>query len=112
MVNEVQKYLTGISIGMRFGPSFSVCDQFGNIIDYLLYDEDSYFDKEMFPRVNTSPFQTRLENPETGDYFSISQQDVILNCNFAASVVEIDPSIVPKIKMGEIEEIKGIFRYS
>ncbi len=65
MITEVKKYTTGISIGVRFGPSFALCGEFGNIVDYLLYTEDSYFDKKMFPRVGSSPFQIRVENPET-----------------------------------------------
>lgn len=110
MVTEVKKYATGISIGMRFGPSFSLCDESGSIVDYLLYTEGSYFNKEMFPRVSLNPFQVRVENPETGDYLSISQQDIVLNCNFSDTIVEIDQNMAPIIRMEDISDINENFQ--
>lgn len=105
MTIEVKKYITGITIGLRFGPSFSVCDEAGEIIDTLLYSQDSYFNKIMFPRVGSHPFMSRLENPKTGDYLSVSNQDIILSINFIDAKVKADPDLSPKKKISDIKDI-------
>lgn len=110
MITQVKKYLTNIAIGMRFGPSFSVCDDFGKIADQLLYVDDSFFNKKLFPNIVTLPFQIRLENPKTGDYLSLSQTDLILNCNFDDTIVKPDLEINPKIKIDKLGDINEGFK--
>lgn len=109
MPTQVKKYLSSITIGIRFGPSFSIVDDLGEIIDQILYDEGSFFNKKVFPNVTSLPFQIRLENPKTGDYLSISQQDLILCINFDDTVVKSE-DINPKMKFNNLNEIHENFR--
>ena len=110
MEKEITKYLTGISIGLRFGPSFSVCEEAGGIIDEILYSQDSYFNKELFPKVSSLPFQLRLENQETGDYLLISNQDIILNINFVDTLVISNLDIKPIQQLNDITDIHNNFK--
>jgi len=102
---DSKPYLVGISIGLRFGPSFSLSNEFGHLIDNLLYSPDSYFDNKMFPNVVSGPFFVRLENPKTGDYILMSNQDIILNSNFSDTKVKFNDDISPKIKSNEIKHL-------
>lgn len=110
MTTDVKKYLSSITIGLRFGPSFSISDNLGKIADWILYEEGSFFDKKVFPNIASLPFTIRLENPKTGDYLMLSQQDLILNCNFDDTVVKPDPEVNPKLKTGSINDIHENFK--
>lgn len=110
MTINPKKYLTNIAIGIRFGPSFSLLDNAGKIIDLVLYTEGSFFDKKVFPEVfNIGPYEYRLGNSKTGDYLTLTNQDLILNCNFESERGE-DENLKPKLKVGSLKQINSSFQ--
>lgn len=71
--------IIGITVGIRFSKSFRIPDVSGQIIDDILYNEDSPFDAEYFPRVQeTSNRERTLYNPRTSDYLRINTDDLIM----------------------------------
>jgi hypothetical protein len=111
MATQLKKYLSSIAIGIRFGPSFSICDALGKFSDHLLYSEDSFFNSKLFPLVTKGPLEIRLENPKTGDYLSLSSQDLILSINFADIPTSPDPNLSPKFKKESLKQIYDGFEY-
>lgn len=109
MTMEVKKYLSSITIGLRFGPSFSICDNLGTIADQILDEEGSFFNKKVFPNIASLPLAIRLENPKTGDYLILSQQDLILNCNFDNAAVKPNSEVNPKFKVDDMNDIHKNF---
>lgn len=81
MIEDVNKYLVGLVIAIRFGPKFSVEDNLGKIVDSILYSKDAYFNPTMFPRV-LSDGEKRLYNESSSDSLRVNARGIILEIYF------------------------------
>ena len=65
MLENLNQYLSGIAIGIRSRPNFSIEDRLGSLIVQILYKRDSYFYPEIFPEVLSNPVERRLIDERT-----------------------------------------------
>lgn len=98
MLSNLQDYLIGIAIGIRFRANFTIEDQLGNIVDKILYSKNSYFNPQMFPMVLSRVNEKILTKEETGDTLRINTSNIILELNYS-----------DKIKPSDIDEINKRF---
>jgi len=82
MIGNIEDYLIGIAIGIRFRTNFVVEDQLGKIADTILYSKDAFFNPRVFPKATTSAATKELYNEQTQDYLHIDTSNVILEVNF------------------------------
>lgn len=82
MIDNLNDYLKGIVIGIRFRANFAIEDKLGSIVDHILYTKDSYFNSEMFPAVLSDGGQKRLINETNKNYLSINNSNIVLEVNF------------------------------
>ena len=78
MIENLDSYLIGIAIGIRFRANFSIEDQLGQIVDRILYSRDSFFSPEVFPVARGGVGRKILINTETEDKLSIDNSNIIL----------------------------------
>jgi hypothetical protein len=108
MLIELNDYLVGIAIGIRFRANFSIEDQLGKIVDDILYKKNSSFGPAIFPNVQSRVGQKRLINEKTLDYLTIDNSNFILELNASESIAATD---MPRyIKAFEAEVIRGVMR--
>jgi hypothetical protein len=113
MIENLNDYLTGIAIGIRFRPNFSIEDQFGKIIDTILYSKDTFFDPDVFPEVQSNLAAKILINPKTDDKLHFDSSNIILEINFdAASVFDKDDTvnILNAFKKQILESVFRVYR--
>lgn len=80
MIEDVENYLDSIVIGIRFRPNFSIMDNFGSMIDEILYSKDSYFNEKYFPLVHHASHNERiLSNKENKHLLTINPSNIILD---------------------------------
>ncbi len=82
MIENLENYLIGIAIGIRFRTNFVIEDQLGKIADTILYSKDAFFNPKVFPTATTSAAAKDLINDNTQDYLHIDTSNVILEVNF------------------------------
>lgn len=71
--------IVGISFGIRYSRSFRIPDISGDIIDEILYGEDTPFGSNLYQKVSEPPNREKiLSNTETEEYLRINTDDVIL----------------------------------
>jgi len=75
---DISQYLVGIAIGVRFRANFSIEDQFGKIVDDILYRKNSSFGPSIFPSVQSAVGGRMLINEGTGDRLTIDNSNFIL----------------------------------
>jgi hypothetical protein len=76
---DLTKMIIGITLGIRFARSFRIPDISGEIIDNLLYNENSPFGIELFTHVQESSVREKiLYNPKTTEYLRLNTDDIIL----------------------------------
>jgi hypothetical protein len=79
MISNLDDFLSGIVIGVRFRANFSIEDELGKITDTILYPVNSSFNPSIFPEViSTGPGQKVLINHDTQDSLSIDNSNIIL----------------------------------
>jgi len=83
MIENLESYLIGIAIGIRFRANFVIEDQLGKIADIILYSKDAFFNPHVFPKATTSAGAKELFNEQTQDYLHIDNSNVILEVNFS-----------------------------
>jgi len=111
MIQNLRKYLTGIVIGIRFGANFSIEDQFGQIVDHILYSKKSFFDPSVFPEVQNKINQRILINKKTSDRLLIDNSNIILEINFSKSDIGFNEKDIKKIYKNFIDQIiNGIMK--
>ena len=98
MLENINQYLSGIAIGIRFRPNFSIEDRFGSLVDQILYKKDSYFNPEMFSQFLSNPSERRLIDEQTGNNLVINTSNIILQITFG-----------DKIKVDDMDTINGRF---
>ncbi|MBR2297615.1 MAG: hypothetical protein IKA45_01880 [Bacteroidales bacterium] len=70
--------LTKFAFGIRFCKGFHVEDQFGAIVDEILYSKDSKFNEKLFPELQRANGARRLINTNQNCHLTISSTDIIL----------------------------------
>lgn len=71
--------IIAVTVGIRYSKSFRIPDISGEIIDHILYNEESPFGKEFFPKVQeTSSREKTLFNPDADEYLRLNTDDLIL----------------------------------
>jgi hypothetical protein len=83
MIDNLDNYLVGIAIGIRFRANFSIEDQLGSIVDQILYSKSAYFNEQVFKFTENHVNQKVLINNETGDKLTINNSNIILEINFS-----------------------------
>jgi len=82
MVENLDEYLMGIALGVRFRANFSIEDRLGQIADEILYSDNSFFNPSVFPMVNREAGKKVFFNKNTDDNFQIDNSNIILEINF------------------------------
>jgi hypothetical protein len=85
-MSEIKDYFTGIAIGIKYRPNFSIEDNLGGIIDELLYRKNSLFNYITFPMTDTGLGEKKLHDPKTGSNFFINSTNLILDINFSDKI--------------------------
>ena len=108
MISDLSDYLVGIAIGIRFRANFSLEDQFGKLVDEILYRKNSSFGPSVFPKVQGAVAGRRLVNEDTGDYLTIDNSNFILEINVSEHHQVSD---IPRfIEAFDGEIIQGVMR--
>ena len=108
MIENLDKFIAGIALGVRFRANFSIEDQLGQIIDKILYSKNSFFNPSVFPLVKSDVGRRMLINEETNDVLRIDNSNIILEIQTDAKFKVKD---IPKIlKHFDTEIIKGIMK--
>lgn len=81
MITNIKEYMNSITIGIKYGPNFSIQDMSGKIIDDILYSKNEIFNSLFFPEMNTSQNFKQLINTTTNNQLMISERDLILTCS-------------------------------
>ena len=79
MIKNVYEHLDSVAIGVRFRANFSIEDQFGNILDEILYSKDSFFNPTFFPAVHSNVNEKILYNPDTMNTITINASNIIVD---------------------------------
>ncbi|MFA6925299.1 MAG: hypothetical protein WC223_13720 [Bacteroidales bacterium] len=108
MIKEIDKYLIGVAIGIRYRANFSIEDQLGKIVDQILYNKNSTFDANVFPLVQNNVADKSLFNDKTGDSLLINNSNIIVEINFGKTFETKDYSTI--IESFNKEIIEGILK--
>lgn len=108
MLTNLSEYLVGIAIGVRFRANFAIEDQFGKIVDDILYRRNSSFGSTLFPSVQSRIGGKRLVNEATEDHLTIDNSNFILELNASERIAAHQ---LPRyISAFDKEIVKGIMR--
>ena len=102
-MENLQNNIIGLTIGIRFARSFRIPDIAGDIIDNILYGEDTPFGVKFFPKVQeNSNREKTLFNNETSDYLRINTDDLIIGISikndFEQKFNWLKESVLPYLK--------------
>lgn len=124
MIENLDKHLIGVAIGIRFRANFSIEDQLGAIVDQILYSKNAYFNESVFSYTENHVNQKVLVNNKTGDRLTINNSNIILEVNFSEIFnasnlsellkkfdTEIIEGILKKYKITQIVRVGYIKRY-
>lgn len=89
-MTNIKDYLTGIALGIKFRPNYSIEDNLGVIIDELLYRKGSLFNYMTFPETSYTLGEKKIINPHTGDNLLINRNNLILDINFSNKIPKED----------------------
>ena len=126
-LTNLDEYLGGIAIGIRFRANFSIEDQLGKIIDTILYSEDSFFNSTVFPQVGSGIGERGLLNPKNNDSLQIDNSNVVLqvsldgaNATFSRKDLrgivdafkrQVINGVLKEFKIKEINRVGFVTRY-
>ena len=82
MIRNLSEHLTGIALGVRFRPNFSLEDKLGEIVDSILYSKDSLFDQKIFPEVNYNIGTKTLMNKDNNNKLVVDYSNIVLEIGF------------------------------
>ncbi|WP_319560291.1 hypothetical protein [Marispirochaeta sp.] len=82
MIENLDRYLIGVALGIRFRANFTIEDQLGKIVDTILYSSKSYFNPTIFPKVRNLIGKKVLFNEISQDTLQIDNSNIILELNF------------------------------
>lgn len=111
MVEELNNYLVGIVVGIRFRANFAVEDQLGKILDTILYSKNSFFGPKVFSAARSGVGKKMLHNDTTNDMLTIDNSNIIVQINFTEDKSGFRREDVDKI-LQKIDEqiIKGVMK--
>jgi hypothetical protein len=109
MIEDLEKYLIGIALGIRFRANFSIEDNLGKIVDEILYSDKAYFTSSFFPLVENSFGLRNLINPDTEDQIKLDNSNVVLEINFENSKFKKD-DLDLILKKFNIQIIQGVLK--
>lgn len=81
-ISNLEDYLYGIAIGIRFRANFSIEDRLGEIVDNILYKKEAFFSPKIFPAVLSKDHRKVLINEVTNDTLTIDNSNIILELYF------------------------------
>jgi hypothetical protein len=107
MIKNLSDYLSGIAIGVRYRPNFIIEDKAGEIVDSILYPENSLFNPKVFPEVETSFGGKTLINQKTEDKIQIDKANFIVEVNFKEESVLTKEDAKSIIENFETQILRG-----
>ncbi len=110
MIKNLDDYLIGIAIGIRFRANFSIEDQLGRMVDQILYSNKSFFNPSVFPLVRSNIGRRTLVNEKTNDRLLIDNSNIILELQFSDSATFKMQDHLNILSKFESDIIKGIMR--
>ncbi len=124
MIKNLNDFLIGIAVGIRYRANFSIEDQLGKIADRVLYSKNAFFNPSVFPKVYSNVNEKTLVNETTGDHLTINSSNIILETNFGEKFEknnldlilqrfeeDIIDGIMKEHKITEINRVGFIRRY-
>jgi len=124
MIENLNEYLLGIVIGIRYRVNFALEDQLGKIVDQILYSDNAFFNPKIFPLVYNNISEKILINEETNNKLTINNSNVVLEIYFDDKVTiddldniydafnkEIINNVLKKNKVTEINRTGIVHRY-
>lgn len=124
MIKNIDQYLIGMCIGIRYRANFSIGDTLGAIVDKILYDKKSFFTPKVFPMVRNNNSEKILFNDKNNDRLTINNSNIVLDLYFDGafkledydSIIEkfnekIIDGIMKQYKITEINRVGIIKRY-
>jgi len=82
MIRNLDEFLVGIAIGIRFRSNFAIEDNLGNIIDRILYSKNAFFTPKVFPKAYDEGTGKTLANDKNGNSLQITSSNIILEIIF------------------------------
>jgi hypothetical protein len=111
MIENLDNYLIGIALGIRFRANFSIEDQLGNIVDTILYSKDSFFNPAVFPKaVPIALGAKQLVNEATQDNLTINNSNFLLEINFGDDLKFSSKQLDEIIEKFDTQIVKGILK--
>jgi len=122
IISNLSEYITSIVIGIRYRANFSIADNFGNILDEILYSKDAFFNQDFFPLVLHGKADEKvLFNEDNKNSLTINSSNVIIELynvnkiNLKKIVESFKSQIVfgvmKKYKITQVNRIGFICRY-
>lgn len=125
MITDLAPALKSSVVGIRYRANFSIVDNFGSMLDEILYEKKSFFNETFFPLVqHTKADEKTLWNNENGNQMTINSSNVILELNldrdskleFRKTALDafrdqIVKGILKKYKIVQINRIGYVNRY-
>ena len=108
MITNLSDYLVGVAVGIRFRANFSLEDQFGKIVDDILYSKHSSFGPAVFPNVRSAVGGRQLVNEATGDSMTIDNSNFILEIECGNRCTADD--VVPLVDAFRTQIIQGVMK--
>jgi hypothetical protein len=105
---DIDKYLDSIVIGVQYRQHFIIQDKLGEIVDSILYADNSYFNPSVFPFTQEGVGQKRLVSAnDARDSLSIGHTDVVLDMGIS-NKENIKSNLGDIITNYEKQIIKGV----
>jgi len=109
MISNLNDYLESIVIGIRYRANFSIADNFGNILDEILYSKGAFFNQDFFPLVLHSKADEKvLFNEDNKNSITINSSNVIIELHNVnkLNLKEIIESFKSQIVFGVMKKYK------
>jgi len=108
MIKNLNDYLIGFVIGIRYRANFSLEDSLGEIVDKILYSKNAYFNPTIFPFVQNHVNSKVLNNQETNNKLTLNNSNIILDINFSEKIKKEDYNLIVSKYYEEI--IEGVMK--
>lgn len=106
MIKNIDDYLIGVCIGIRYRANFSIGDTLGAIVDKILYDKKAFFGPTIFPMVRNNSAGKILFNDSNNDKLTLNNSNIVLDLYFDGSFkMEDYDTIIEKFNETIIEGI-------
>lgn len=122
MISNLNDCLDSIVIGIRYRANFSITDNFGSILDEILYSKGTFFNHNFFPLVIHSKVDEKvLFNEDNKNSLTINSSNMIIELHDTDKInlkeivesfkSQIVLGIMKKYKITQINRIGFINRY-